>query len=159
MHLFNKILCLIGTWQVERYISNFGKASGTAFFSQEEENLIFYREDVLLINRIKSFREYYYSFNPLNQETQQLFNDKRIFSTLHFNEISQTATGEHICGQDYYYATYSLIGENQFITEYKITGPHKNSRITTKYFRMNKIKSQALQNSCYKIIKKTKYIT
>lgn len=135
--MFNLILELIGTWRLEREIENFGQASGKAFFSKIEQNLISYREDLVLFNGTNSFREYYYTADLLHGNTLQLFSDKRIFCVLDFNKELRTAEGKHICGKDYYFVKYFFSNKDSFVTEYKILGPNKKAIILTEYLRVS----------------------
>lgn len=125
---------LPGIWQFNRTILNHGSVSGHAHFIPIQPFLLHYKEQGVFTTQDKEFqasREYSYYYEAKTDKISVSFIENGrptyLFHELNFAAPhSAMATGEHLCNQDMYYATYTFIDPNTFRINYRVEGPTKN---------------------------------
>ncbi len=130
---------LAGAWRVFRKIQYNGYFVGVAYFAGDPNNRLYYYEKGFYVTaqnkKIMTYRDYWYCLE--NNKINVYFSENGLPSKLFYSlEISNKnienettrlfATGQHLCLQDFYDATYFFLEKNQFILIYHVVGPKKD---------------------------------
>lgn len=132
---------LQGEWRFYRTIEPHGHAQGIAQFSpmDNQENCLYYQEHGQFFQNEQQYfkmqRDYIYvcAENTIDIYHARTGIQGDFFLKVVFESYTTAAIATHLCQQDLYQATFSLINEQNFQVEYRVNGPKKNYLIHTKY--------------------------
>ncbi len=153
-----------GSWSISRQIINYEEgqfsaiAKGTAVFYRQSNTTSLLHENVTVdwVNGSTSLATKSYLFeqndnsllqyrfdSPINllktkQLDQTTMSEKTLMHILlfHKNKSGLSSDSSHYCGMDKYKLSFIIVSQDNFLMNYMIYGPFKNSYIKTIYTRM-----------------------
>ncbi|HJD65742.1 MAG TPA: DUF6314 family protein [Rickettsia endosymbiont of Bembidion nr. Transversale] len=135
---FNYYSCDNQIFAVKEYKYILENNNITKYFTTPE-NSLFYQLD--FINNIYSNDLENWNVKQ-GSSTHSLYLIGEHVSSLKFcranssKQKSITATGRHLCGKDYYNATYIFLNPDSFILNYQVLGPEKNYNINSSFTKI-----------------------
>jgi hypothetical protein len=135
-----ELVKIIGTWNLQRKISNQLPIIGTAVIHSINEFTVSYQEEVLtpLLKGkvIKGTQEYRLE---KNSDFLEIFfcnglNAGQIFQRFLFNASQSKSI--HICAKDQYRSTWIWLNEESFQLKHEVKGPRKDYVMITNYFKI-----------------------
>lgn len=140
---------LLGVWSFKRTLTNnleprnSGTVIGDATYIQvvDKKNQLLYRETGIFTTvygvSVNISNEYFYVFNAYMQTIEKYSSkDGAVFELLY--ALDHNHTGEHLCINDHYLASYQFTYEEKLTTynlTYQVCGPLKNYISSTIYIK------------------------
>ena len=129
---------LRGNWNINRVIEDrrsaqSGQFTGIATFSGSGSTLLYAEDGTLSLadNEMRATRRYKWMIE--GDAVTVTYTDDSPFHAFRIN--GPTATADHQCGDDFYYAKYSFYFPQEWQVVWTVSGPRKDYTSTTLYSR------------------------
>lgn len=127
---------LVGQWALNRKINNIKNINGIADF-KNDGSLLKYSEILEFETNTHSSKEYYYSFNLIEDSIAIYFDSTQKNLFVKITDISNSSPfSHHKCIDDLYSFRIIECTNKHFKTQLEITGPKKKYKITSSFLKI-----------------------
>jgi hypothetical protein len=126
---------LAGAWSIERDINaGDGSFTGTATFTAQPDGTVRWSEEgQVQLNGYAGPATRVLLVHPASP-WEVRFDDGRLFHE--FDLATGSCSVEHLCGPDIYRGTFTVVGDDELLVAWEVTGPGRADAITSRYRRV-----------------------